>query len=88
MRLGIFRAEYLLADAHRSKLHLVTGERASLIRKDVVKLTEIFNDTHILDFCSLVLCPTEHVMVSSDEPGDEEFDHLGGHEERNRYQCV
>lgn len=80
--------EDLLADAHLFELHLIASERPRLVCEDVVQLAQVFNDAHVLHLGALVLLVTKHLGVSHYEPRDEELDHLGRDEKRNRDERV
>ena len=74
-------AKDIRADAHLLKLHLVAGERACLVREDVVQLAEVLDNAHVFDVGALASRVAKHLHVVFDEPSYEKLYHLSRHEE-------
>ena len=63
------------------ELHDVTSKRASLIREDVLDLTELFVDIGALSAHGKVLIAIIHVNVLIHEVSLKELDHFKGHQQ-------
>lgn len=48
--LSLLVAELSRTNTHRVEFHLVAGQRASFVSKDVMKGTEVFNNTNVSYF--------------------------------------
>ena len=78
-----FRSKHGLADAHRVKFHLVTGQGSSFISKHVVHHTEILDDAQVSNFCLLRSLLTYHMYVSIDVTRNYSLKYLDWDKERS-----
>ena len=76
------------ADAHLFELHQVACECASFIREDIVDLAELLIQVRCLHLGTQVLVHVVDLCVPLDELGLEEFHHLHGHYQRDRYEVA
>ena len=55
--------KYLLTHAHRVKLHLISRESASFVRKDVMNHSKVLNNAHVLDRNASTFLSIDHSPV-------------------------